>query len=126
MSNDIPTTLPAQPLTASEERTWTMLAHLSGLLAFVGPLIVFLVYKDRSAAVAREARESLNFQISMAIYFTGLLVLGTVLTFVVVGIFLMMLAPLVPLAAAVFAIVGAVIANKKGAYRYPLTIRLVR
>ena len=27
---------------------------------------------------------------------------------------------------AVFAIVGAVIANKKGAYRYPLTIRFVR
>jgi len=126
MSHDVPTTLPAQPLTASEERTWVMLAHLGGLLAFVGPLIVLLMQKDRSAAVAREARESLNFQISMAIWFVAALVLGTVLTFVVVGVFIMMFAPLIPLAAAVFAIVGAVIANKKGAYRYPLTIRFVR
>ncbi|MFD1712877.1 DUF4870 domain-containing protein [Amnibacterium flavum] len=126
MTTPAPQITPPQALTSSEARTWTMLAHLSGLLAFAGPLVVFLLQKDKSEVVAREAKESLNFQISIAIYFTGLLLAGTVLTFVVVGVFILMLAPLVPLAGAILTIVAAVKANSTGSYRYPLTIRLVR
>jgi uncharacterized protein len=119
------TTTPA-PLSASEERTWTMLAHLSGLLSFVGPLVVLLVFKDRSAAVAREAKESLNLQIAAAAAFTVLMIVGTILTFVVVGVVLVMIAPLVLLAAAILAVVGAVVAQRTGTYRYPVNVRLVK
>lgn len=119
------TTTPA-PMSASEERTWTMLAHLSGLLSFVGPLVVLLVFKDRSAAVAREAKESLNLQIVAAAAFTVLMIVGTILTFVVVGVVLVMIAPLALLAAAILAVVGGVIAQRTGTYRYPVNVRLVK
>jgi uncharacterized protein len=103
-----------------------MLAHLSGLLSFIGPLVVLLVFKDRSAAVAREAKESLNLQIAAAAAFTVLMIVGTILTFVVVGVVLVMIAPLVLLAAAILAVVGAVIAQRTGTYRYPVNVRLVK
>lgn len=114
------------PLTPTEEARWTSLAHLSGLLSFVGPLLVWLILRDRSDAVEREAKESLNFQIAAAGVALALYIIGSVLSVVVVGIAFLMLAPLVQLAALVFAIVGAVRANSSGSYRYPLTLRFVR
>jgi uncharacterized Tic20 family protein len=35
----------------------------------IGPLVVWLTKKDESAFVAEHARQALNFQISMTIYF---------------------------------------------------------
>lgn len=117
---------PTPVLITSEERMWRVIAHLSGLLAFVGPLVVYLVQQHRSAAVTREAKESLNFQISIAIYFLAVMIAGTALTFAVVGVFLLMLAPIIPLAGAILSIVGGVKANASGAFRYPVTVRFVR
>src|SRR4051794_41686035 len=63
-----------QPLSASEERTWAMVAHIGVLVAawlamgFLCPLIIWLVLRDRSQFVRRHAVESLNFQISLLIY----------------------------------------------------------
>lgn len=116
----------AASASASDERTWAMIAHLSGLASLVGPLVVLLMKKDTQPAVAREAKESLNFQITVAIAFTALMILGTVLTFVVVGVVLLMIAPLVLLAGAILSVVGAVAAHRTGSYRYPLTLRIVR
>lgn len=55
-----------------EERLWGMLAHLLALLgyvvwlgAYVAPLVVYLVYKDRSRFVAFHALQSLFFQLLM-------------------------------------------------------------
>src|SRR5437868_892271 len=59
---------------SGDDRTWGMLAHLSPLLAgwlggfsFLGPLIVWLIYKDKSAFVADQAKEALNFHIAVMI-----------------------------------------------------------
>jgi uncharacterized Tic20 family protein len=58
------------PLSAGDERTWAMLAHLSVLLnlvtGFLGPvaaLIVYFFYKDRSRYVAYHAMQSFVFQL---------------------------------------------------------------
>jgi hypothetical protein len=55
---------------AEEERTWSVLSHLSMFLnlftGFLGPvaaLIIWLVYKDRSSRVAFNALQSMWFQI---------------------------------------------------------------
>jgi uncharacterized Tic20 family protein len=125
MSAPAPAVDPA-PLSASEERTWTWLAHLSGLFAFIGPLVVWLMQKDRSPLVAREAKEALNFQITVAAITLAVFIAGTILSFVVIGLFVLMIAPLVPLYGVVFAIVAAVKSHRTGTFRYPLTARLVK
>ncbi len=109
-----------------ESRMWAMLAHLSALSGFVipfgniiGPLIIWLVKRDEMSFVNDQAKEALNFNISMTIY--GLI--SAVLILVIVG-FLML--AVLGVAWLVFAIVAAVKANEGIAYRYPLTLRLVK
>lgn len=124
--NATPDSLPLAALTPEEERTWTWAAHLSGLLGFLGPLIVWLMQKDRSPVVSREAKEALNFQITVAAITLIVFIGGTILSFVVIGLFILVVAPLIPLYGVVFAIVAAVRSNQTGTFRYPLTLRLVK
>jgi uncharacterized Tic20 family protein len=58
------------PLTDSEERQWAMFAHLgvlinlvSGVLGPLVPLIIYMVYKDRSRYVAYQSLQALIFQL---------------------------------------------------------------
>ncbi len=120
--------LPPKPdgLPTPEERQWALLAHLSGLiasmlggLAFVGPLIVWLIKKDQSAFIADQAKEALNFQIAVTI---ALLVSFAIGAATCVGF---LLVPVVGVGSLVFAIIAAMEANKGVAYRYPYTIRLI-
>lgn len=63
--------LPAlKPETTSEERTWSALAHAStiltyltgGLLIFV-PIVIYLIYKDKSRYVAYQAAQAFAIQL---------------------------------------------------------------
>jgi len=111
-------------LSPGDERTWGMLAHLSALLGlfitipFLGPLIVYLVYRDRSAYVRRQSAEALNFNISIAIYF----IVSAILWLVIIGIFLSIALFVYWL---VEVIIASVAANRGEEHRYPLTIRFV-
>lgn len=102
-----------------------MLAHLSALSGFIipfgsilGPLIIWLIKRDEMSFVNDQAKEALNFNISMTIY----MLVSLVLVFVVIGIPLMIV---LGIAWLVLAILAAVKANEGVAYRYPLTLRLV-
>ncbi|WP_433160374.1 DUF4870 domain-containing protein [Kribbella sp. CA-247076] len=119
------------PLSASEERTWGMVAHVGVLVAawfamgFLCPLVIWLVYRYRSEFVRRHALESLNFQLSLLIY-TAVAVVLILITF---GLGVLIIIPLVLIGAvaALVVIVMATMAASSGReYRYPLTIRLVR
>ena len=101
---------------SSDERTWAMLAHLSIIFPaiwLIGPLIVWLVKKESSAFVDDQAKEALNFHISVLI--ASLVVAPTC-----IGPFVVMVA------AIVYGIIGGMEANKGIAYRYPYTFRLVK
>src|SRR5690242_10975656 len=52
------------------DKIWSMLSHLSALLGvgFVLPLVVYLAMRKESEYVAANAREALNFHISVLIY----------------------------------------------------------
>lgn len=110
-----------------EERTWAMFAHLSAFAFFVfplagnilAPLIIWHLRRDTSAFVALEAKEALNFNISVAI---GWLVCW-VLVFVLIGV---PLAALLSLYWIIMAVVAGVKASEGVGYRYPLTLRLVK
>jgi uncharacterized Tic20 family protein len=119
-------TIPVPALTAEEERRWIMFAHLGGLLSFVGPLIVWLIYRDRSDAVDREAKEALNAQITYAVAALALYIVGGLLAIVLVGVVFIIAASLVQLGGFILAIIAGVRANTTGRYRYPLTFRFIK
>ncbi len=110
-----------------DERTWGLIAHLSAFAFFVfplagnilGPLIVWLARRESSAFVEAEAKEALNFNISVSL--AG--VVCGMLTFALIGI---PLGVIVFLGWLVLTIVAAVKASEGVGYRYPLTLRLVK
>jgi hypothetical protein len=109
-----------------ESRMWAMVAHISALSGFVipfgnilGPLIVWLVKRDEMAFVEDQGKEALNFNISITIY--G--IISALLIFVLIGFALLLILGVVWL---VFVILAAVKANEGTAYRYPLTLRLIK
>ena len=111
-----------QPQGNSSENTMAMLAHLLGIVtAFVGPLILWLVNKDdpRKAFSTDQAKEALNFQITVAIGYA----ISGVLAFVFIGIITAWIIGILDL---VFCILAGLAANKGEAYRYPFALRLVK
>lgn len=109
-----------QPLSQSDERLWSMLAQLGGIiLGFLSGLIVMLVFGKRSAFVNDQAKEALNFQITLIIGW----VIAFVLSFVLIGLLLF---PVLWIVNIVFCIIAGMANNRGEAYRYPLTLRLVK
>jgi uncharacterized Tic20 family protein len=103
-----------------DECNLAMLAHLIGIFTgFLGSLIIWLVKKDESGFVTEEAKEALNFQITMAIALAA----SWMLTFLLIGFLLI---PVLLVLNFVFCILGAISASKGQAYRYPFAIRLVK
>jgi uncharacterized Tic20 family protein len=103
-----------------DECNLAMLAHLLGIFSgFVGPLVIWLLKKDESGFVADQAREALNFQITMALA----LVVCIMLKVILIGI---LLVPVVFVVNFILCIVAAVAASKGKRYRYPFALRLVR
>jgi hypothetical protein len=127
MSESKPAAAPISGAPTQDERTWGLIAHLSGFAFFLfplggnilAPLIIWLTRRDTSAHVEMEAREALNFNISVTL---GWMVCGS-LVFALIGI---------PLGAALFlywlvmTIVAGVKASEGIAYRYPFSLRLVK
>ena len=122
---------------SAEERQWAMFAHLSALVGglltaaaggwgtFVGPLIIWLVKKETMPFVDDQGKEALNFNITVGLIFLVLLVLSVV----TLGIGLIIAIPgwiIVSIAWLVFTIIAAIKANEGVAYRYPLTLRLIK
>lgn len=110
-----------QPLTPSDERTWTILAQVGPfILSFIAPLVIWLVFKDRSRFVDQEAKEALNFQITLVIASVAIGIIS-LLTFAIGSILYLAF-----IAAVVFMILAAVENGKGAPYRYPVNIRLIK
>jgi uncharacterized Tic20 family protein len=101
----------------SDERILGILAHaLTFASTFLAPLIIYLIKKDDSRFVAEQAKESLNFQITVFLA-------CIILVISVIGIFIVWA---VGLAAVVLVIIAAIKASEGKIYRYPLTIRFLK
>jgi|SRR5690606_22679039 uncharacterized Tic20 family protein len=101
----------------SDERTLAILCHVLCLVAWlIPPLVIYLLKKDESAYIAEHAKESLNFQISLAIYMA-------ILFITIIGILFMWL---VGIFALIVIIVATIKASDNKLYRYPLTIRFIK
>lgn len=117
---------PAMPATISkEERNWAMLSHLSGLLAFatliggvLGPLVMWMIRKDDMNFAADQAKEALNFQIT--VFVAGLI--AGVMCLILIGFALLAILVIIDL---ILMIVAAVKASEGVSYRYPFNLRLI-
>ncbi len=125
-------------VTNSEERGWAMAAHLCGLLwvlgsgsliflpfgglvlfTVLGPVIILLAKGDSMPFVAAQAKESLNFQIT--VWLLGLLF--ALLALVLVGFVLLWILGIVNL---VLVVIAAIRVSDGTPYRYPFSWRLVK
>ena len=113
------------PMSEDEERKWAMFAHIgtfSSMLVPLGniiaPIVIWQLKKNESPFVVEQAKESLNFQITLIIY----CIISFLLVFIVIGFFLLFALILFSL---IIVIVAGVKANDGEHYRYPMTLRLI-
>jgi uncharacterized Tic20 family protein len=108
-------------------RTWGLLAHLSclaGLLGIpfghvLGPLIIWLIKKNEMPFVDDQGKESLNFQITVA--------LAAIITSPLVCTGFLFFVPIVVvIVGIVFGVIGGIKANQGVYYRYPWALRLIK
>jgi len=122
----------SRAMSAQDERTWSVLAHLSMFLnlvtGFLGPvaaLIIYLVYKDRSPRVAFHALQSMWYQIGWLVILAVGWILTTLLLVVLIGFLLipvMIVVSVLPFAHAGYA---AYKVSQGDDYRYPVAAGLV-
>jgi uncharacterized protein len=122
--NPQPTGMPAA--TNRDQNMWAMLCHLAALAGFVipfgnviGPLVIWLIKKDEYQLVDDQGKESINFQISMTIYY----IISAILIIVLIGILMLIGLAIFSL---VMIIIAMVKANEGVAYRYPMCIRFIK
>ncbi|GAB1408130.1 DUF4870 domain-containing protein [Thermomonas brevis] len=133
---DTPVPPPAgQP--PQDQRQWAMFAHLSalagGLLTsavggwgfFLGPLVIWLMKKESMPFVDDQAKEALNFNITVSAIFVALLLL-TVFTLGLGALLTVPVMLVVGIGALVLIVIAAIKANEGVAYRYPFTLRLIK
>lgn len=129
MTESAPQPAPAAPLSEAEDKQWASFAHLGGILGILPALIIWLVFKDRGVKTNVEAKEALNFQITVAIAQVAVFILNAILTAVTLGLwtFISWLLPLAVYALSlVWSIMGFSKVNAGGSYRYPFAFRWIK
>lgn len=104
---------------SSHEKNLATITHLGGtVFGFIPALTVWLLKKDDSVYLADQAKEALNFQITIALacFIAGILV------FLLIGLLLMGIIWLFNL---VFCLIAAISTSKGETYRYPICLRLI-
>jgi uncharacterized protein len=106
----------------SDERILAILSHILAIvpgIGILGPLVIYLVKKDESGFVAANAKESLNFQITLILAY----IISAILIIVIIGAFLLWALTIMNV---VLVIVATIKASENRIYRYPFNMRLIR
>ncbi len=125
----------SQEHVTSDQQTWRVVAHasafiqLAGIPSVVGPLVVWLIKRD-DPVVEPHARDALNFQLSVLIYFAAGAVIAFVAALTIVGILLTVLIVILLLVLfvleLVFALLGTLAASRGERYAYPMSLDLIK
>jgi uncharacterized protein len=113
-----------QTMSPQDERTWSVIAHLTVLVALVGlmpfgALLVWLLYKDRSRKVRFHALQALWYQIAWIVIFIVYAFLSVILSLVIIGFFMFFLLPILALIPLIHGCYAAYKVNQGVEYRYP-------
>ena len=117
MAEDYPLFTPS-----SDDRILGLLAHLLAIvpgIGIFGPLVIYLLRRDESFFVAANAKESLNFQITIIIA----CIISWLLVVVLIGFVLLAILGILNV---VLVIVATVKASENKIYRYPFNLRLIK
>ncbi len=119
----------APQLSETEDRQWASFAHLGGILSFLPALIIWLIFKDRGSFTNQEGKEALNFQIAVAIGQVVIFIINAILGAVTLG-FWALVGWILPLGLWVLSLIWSIMGFSKAkdgtAYRYPVSIRLIK
>ena len=117
---------------AGDERTWSVLAHLSmflnlvtGFLGPVGALVIYLMYRDRSQKVAFQALQSMWYQVGWLLILAAGWAFTGLLTIILIGFLLIPVMALVSVVPFVHAAYAAYRVSKGEDYRYPIVADLI-
>jgi uncharacterized Tic20 family protein len=109
------------------EKLWALFAHLGALSFMLGvpmgniivPLVIWLAKREASPFIDVHGKESVNFQITLMIYFSA----AAVLCFLLIGFLFL---PFLLIADIVLVFIAGIKAQSGETYFYPLTIRFIR
>jgi len=107
---------------SQDDKTMAMIGHLSGIIAgFIGPLVIWLINKDKADKewLNGQAKEALNFQITIAIGWVAAIALSMIL----IGF---LLYPVLLIGNIILCIMAGMKANEGVDYKYPFAIRLIK
>ena len=107
---------------SQDDKTMAMIGHLSGIVAgFIGPLVIWLINKDKTDKdwLIGQAKEALNFQITVALAW----IVAIALSVLLIGF---LLYPVILIGNIVLCIIAGMKANEGVDYRYPFAIRLIK
>src|SRR5689334_4666129 len=103
----------------ANDKNIAVLTHIGGIFfGFIPSLIVWLLKKEENPFLGEQAREALNFQITVLIGY----VIAWALAFLLIGFILF---PLLWITNVVLSIMAAVAVSKGEDYRYPFALRLI-
>ena len=104
---------------SNDDKNIATVTHLGGtVFSFIPALIVWILKKDDSAYIGDQAKEALNFQITVLIA----QFIAAILAWVLIGFILF---PIIWVVNVVFCIIAAIASSKGETYRYPLCLRLI-
>jgi uncharacterized protein len=104
---------------SNDDKNIATVTHLGGtVFSFIPGLIVWILKKDDSAYVADQAKEALNFQITVLIaqFIAGILAI-ILIGFLFMGIIWIL--------NVIYCIIAAIASSKGETYRYPFCLRLI-
>ncbi len=113
-------------ITRKQERQWAMLSHIGTFSAclipfgnIIVPLVIWQVKKQESSFTVEHSKESLNFQISLLIYYIAstLLILIIIGFILFIGLFIFNI---------IIVIKAGIKANEGEFFKYPMTIRFFK
>ena len=104
---------------SNDDKNIATVTHLGGTaFSFLPALIVWILKKDDSAYLADQAKEALNFQITVLLAYIA----AGVLSWILIGLLFF---PIIWIVNIVFCIIAAIATSKGETYRYPLCLRLI-
>ncbi|ADI28610.1 DUF4870 domain-containing protein [Methylotenera versatilis] len=104
---------------SNDDKNIATIMHIGGtVFSFVPALIVWILKKDENQYVEDQAKEALNFQITMVLAY----MLAGVLSWILIGLIFF---PIIWVLNIVFCIIAAISTSKGETYRYPFALRLI-
>ena len=104
---------------SNDDKNIATITHIGGtVFSFVPALIVWILKKDENQYIEDQAKEALNFQITMVLAY----MLAGVLSWILIGLIFF---PVIWVLNIVFCIIAAISTSRGETYRYPFCLRLI-